>query len=45
MLRMAFLIEFAVVFKTTQVRQSIKAINNWEYPDSLKPKTLLLTEA
>ena len=27
-----------------QVRQSIKAINNWEYPDSFKPKTLLLTD-
>ena len=27
-----------------QVRQSIKAINNWEYPDSFKPKTLLLID-
>ena len=28
-----------------QVRQSVKAINNWEYPDSFKPKTLLLTDS
>ena len=27
-----------------QVRQSIKAINNWEYSDSFKPKTLLLID-
>ena len=27
-----------------QVRQSIKAINNCEYPDLFKPKTLLLTD-
>ena len=25
-------------------KQSIKAVNNWEYPDSFKPKTLLLTD-
>ena len=39
---MAFLIEFAG--RETQIRRSIKAINNWEYSDSFKPKTLLLTD-
>ena len=35
---------FNVFYRQMQSRRSIKAINNWGYPDSFKPNTLLLTD-